>query len=125
MKNSRLRFQKGDLFAAIFVMVLALAVFLYFLPEKGDAARVEIYQDGKFIQSLPLNEDQEFTVSGAYTNTVTVRDGAVAITHSDCPGEDCVGCGWMDRPGRSIVCLPNALELRLVGKDSDVDFVVG
>lgn len=119
------RFQKGDMLAAVLVAVLAVVLFLFFLPGAEPAAAVHLYQDGGLIGTLPLHEDRQVTLTGDYTNTVTVRDGAVAITNSDCPGRDCVGCGWMDRPGRSIVCLPNALELRLVGGESDVDFVVG
>lgn len=125
MDQNRLRFQKGDILAIAAVVLLAAAVFLCFLPSRDPAGAVEIYQNGKLVQTLPLTVDRELTVTGDYTNTVTVRDGAVAITHSDCPGEDCVGCGWLSSPGRSIVCLPNAVELRLVGMDGDVDFVVG
>ena len=125
MDQNRLRFQKGDILAIAAVVLLAAAVFLCFLPSRDPAGAVEIYQNGKLVQTLPLNVDRELTVTGDYTNTVTVRGGAVAITHSDCPGEDCVGCGWLSSPGRSIVCLPNAVELRLVGVDGDVDFVVG
>lgn len=125
MNTNRLRFQKGDILAIVFVVVLAAAVFLFFLPGQASAGALQVYQEGKLVRTISLAKDQQFTISGAYTNTVTIRDGAVAITYSDCPGEDCVGCGWMDTPGRSIVCLPNALELRLVGVDSDVDFIVG
>lgn len=125
MNTHRLRFQKGDILAIALVLVLAASVFLCFLPGSETALTLQVYQDGVLIRTVPLGEDQQFTISADYTNTVTIRSGAVAITHSDCPGGDCVGCGWTDQPGRSIVCLPNALELRLIGGDSDVDFVVG
>ena len=49
----------------------------------------------------------------------------IAITGSDCPGEDCVHSGWIKASGRSIVCLPNKVEIRIVGQSDDVDFVVG
>ena len=57
--------------------------------------------------------------------TVTVKNGKIAVTHSDCPGKDCVGCGWQSQSGRSLVCLPNRMEIRIVTAKSDVDFVVG
>lgn len=125
MKDHPMRFRKGDILAVAAVVALAAAVFLLFLPGKAEAGAVEVYQEGKLLKTLSLAEDAQFVLTGECTNTVTVRDGAVAITASDCPGEDCVGCGWIRTPGRSIVCLPNAVELRLVGVDSDVDFVVG
>ena len=121
----RLRFQKGDVAAIAGIALLAVLVFVLFLPKgNSPAACAEIYQNGKLVKTVPLAEDQEFTVTGAYTNTVTVRDGKIAVTQSDCPGEDCVRCGWISGTGRSIVCLPNGLELRVVG-NTDVDFVVG
>ena len=69
--------------------------------------------------------EQEFTVTGDYTNTITVRDGKIAVTASDCPGHDCVSCGWVEHGGKSIVCLPNGLEIRVLADRGDVDFVVG
>ena len=71
-----------------------------------------------------LTVRDEFTVTGNYNNSVVVRDGRIAVIRSDCPGEDCVGCGWVSTSCKSVVCLPNGLEIRVVA-DSDVDFVVG
>lgn len=122
----KLRFQKGDILAIAVVLLLAVTVLLLFLPgEDVSAAYAEIYKDGKLLKTVLLSEDQEFTVTGKYTNTVTVCDGKIAVTQSDCPGGDCISCGWQESSGRSIVCLPNGLEIRVVAKNSDVDFVVG
>lgn len=122
----KLGFRIGDVLAIAIVITLAVAVFLCFLPGRGDeAAAVEVYRDGKLIRTLPLNEDVEFEVDGKYHNVITVRDGKAAITESNCPGEDCVACGWIPGSGRSIVCLPNGVEIRVVADSSDVDFVVG
>ena len=62
---------------------------------------------------------------GEYKNVITVSEGAISITASDCPGEDCVHSGAIRTSGRSIVCLPNEVEVRVVNAASDVDFVVG
>ncbi len=122
----KLGFRIGDVLAIALVITLAAAVFMCFLPaSRNEPGAVEIYQDGKLIRTLSLNEDVEFLVDGKYHNTVTIRDGMVAITESDCPGEDCVACGWASDSGKSIVCLPNGVEIRVVAVSSDVDFVVG
>lgn len=123
--NRRLRMQKGDILAIVLVVLLAVLTFICFLPEDDAPALVQIYQDGKLMDTLALNEDQEVTLTSRYSCTVTIRDGKVAVTGSDCPGADCVHSGWIGSSGRSIVCLPNALELRVVAGNSDVDFVVG
>lgn len=125
VRSIKLKFQKGDTIAITLVATLAILTALFFLPKQGNTpAYAEIYQNGKLIQTLPLNQPQEITVTGKYSNTVTVRDSAIAVTHSDCPGADCVRTGWSSHSGRSIVCLPNGLEIRIVSR-SDVDFVVG
>lgn len=119
-------FRKGDLIAVAAVLLLAALIFAAFAP-RGDAegAYAQVYQNGALLFTVSLDRDREFPVTGAYSNTVTVKGGKIAITRSDCPGEDCVHSGWLDSPDRSIVCLPNALEIRVVSGSSDVDFVVG
>lgn len=120
-----LRFRKGDMVAIVAVLLVMGLVFALFLPGKPSSGAVaEIYRNGKLLKTVSLAEDQEFTVEGAYRNTVTVRDGQIAVTASDCPGQDCLHCGFTGTAGKSIVCLPNGLEIRIVGKSGDVDFVV-
>ena len=124
--QNRLRFQKGDIFAVALVVMLAVVTVFCFLPKDDSVARVaEIYLDGERIETLNLSKDQMVSIDGNYHNTVTVSGGKVAITASDCPGEDCVHSGAITAPGRSIVCLPNGVEVRVVGQSADVDFVVG
>lgn len=126
MGTLRLQFQKGDLLAAALPLLLAVVVFLVFLPGKNSSARIaEVYQDGNLMQRISLDTDQIWTVTADYSNTITVCDGKIAITDSDCPGGDCVHTGWIGTSGRSIVCLPNRLEIRVLSDDGDVDFIVG
>ena len=121
-----LQFQKGDILAIVLVLVLAVVTVFCFLPKADTTAcEAQIYRDGQLLETLDLTRDQVLSVAGKYHNTVTVADGKVAITSSDCPGEDCVHSGAISAPGRSIVCLPNGVEVRVAGKASDVDFVVG
>ena len=114
----KMRFGKLDLIPIAVVAALAVAVFLLFLPNNAPASYVEIYRDGKLLQTLPLAEDATFTVTGEYTNVITVSGGRVAVTHTDCPGGDCAGCGWRDTG--SIVCLPNRVTVTVTGDDTDL-----
>ena len=121
-----LRFQKWDIAVIAGVALLAVLMFSLFLPQKdATGAYAEVYRDGELVKTVTLSQDQTFVVDGKYCNTITVRDGEIAVTASDCPGADCVHCGWISGTGRSIVCLPNGLEIRVIGGNGDVDFVVG
>ncbi len=122
----RLAFQKGDWIAIGLVIAMAVCELLPFLPSRGNAPdSVQIWQDGILLATLPLDRDGEYIIDVPYRNVITVRNGQAAITESSCPGADCVHSGWIGHTGRSIVCLPNRTEVRIVGIDSDVDFVVG
>ena len=122
----KLHFRIGDLAAIIAIVLLAVLLFLLFLPQTAaTAAWAEIYQNGNLIKTVALSRDGEFTITGDYCNTVTVRDGKIAVTESDCPGKDCVHLGFSGSAGKSIVCLPNGLEIRIVSDDDSVDFIVG
>lgn len=121
-----LRFRKGDFLAIAIVIVMAVFVAFLFLPkDSSGAVMAQIYQNGELVKTLSLSEDTTLQIAGKYTNTITVQDGKIAITDSDCPGGDCVHSGAIHTSGRSIVCLPNGVEIRVENARSDVDFVVG
>ena len=78
---------------------------------------------------LPLMQEEvlahKWMELSSVVNFIAVSDGAIAFTHSNCPGQDCVHSGSIHSTGRSLVCLPNRVEIRVVSGGSDVDFVVG
>lgn len=115
--------KKGDLVAVVLVCALAL-LSVAALPglTAGDGGFAEVWQDGELVRQVPLSVDQTFRIRGDYTNTVTVSDGKIAVTHSDCPTNDCVRMGWL-QDGGAIVCLPNGVEIRITG-ETDVDIVI-
>ena len=107
-------------------LLLAAILFCAYLPGRTEKAlKAEIYLNGQLVKTVSLARTQQFVLEGDYCNTVSVQDGRIAITASDCPGEDCVHSGWIGSGGRSIVCLPNRVEIRIVAEHTDVDFVVG
>ena len=121
----KLTFCKADLFAIAIVAVIAIFASIVFWAGVGseNGSVVNIYQEGVLIREISLETDTEIVIAGDYENVVTIKDGKAAITKSDCPGTDCVHSGWIHEAGRSIVCLPNRVELRIEGA-SEVDFVV-
>ena len=124
ISREKLKFKRGDIFAAAAIVLAAAAVMACFIP-KGNAAALEVYMAGELVKTVSLSQDTEFDITGKYVNTVTVRNGTAAITSSDCPGADCVHSGAISSAARSIVCLPNGVELRITAADDEVDFVVG
>ena len=89
------------------------------------AARAEITSHGEVITTVDLLIDQEFTVDSpdGGSNTITVKDGAIAVTAADCPDHYCMDRGFCSG-GTQIVCLPNRLVISFLD-DQEIDGVVG
>ena len=125
-EKNKLHFCKGDYLAIGIVLLLAVAVILGFLPvQNTPAAHAQIYLNGRLHKTVLLDQDTTFAVTDQYTNKITVKNGAIAFVDSDCPGQDCVHSGSIRTTGRSLVCLPNRVEIRVIARTDDVDFVVG
>lgn len=112
--------------AILAVLALVSAVSGWLLLRGGDdAAYAEIRSDGRLLRTVNLAIDQEFTVtaSGGGENTVTVRDGKIAVTAASCPDHYCMERGYCSG-GAQIVCLPNKLVISFLA-ETEVDGVVG
>lgn len=110
------------LFAAVIAVCAALSVF--FFMDTSPAEAVQIRSDGVLLYTLPLSIDREVVIESSYgTNTVTVKNGKVAVTAADCPDHYCMHRGYCDS-GAQIVCLPNRLVLTFTGA-SEIDGVAG
>ncbi|MBQ8622579.1 MAG: NusG domain II-containing protein [Oscillospiraceae bacterium] len=111
------------LLAAVLAVCLGLSIPLLMPGE--EASYAQIYSDGQLMHYVDLRVDQEFhitTYSGG-TNTVTVKDGKIAVTEANCPDHYCMDRGFCNS-GAQIVCLPNRLVIRFVG-EQPIDAVVG
>ena len=106
------------------VLLLCIGLSLWlFRPQQAEA--VQVYSDGQLLHTLPLRLDTQITVQTQHgTNTVTVKNGKVAVTAADCPDKYCINRGFCSG-GAQIVCLPNRLVLSFVGSTSALDGIAG
>lgn len=105
-------------FAVLAAVCVACSLPLVFGEE---ASYAEIYSDGALVKTVSLAIDQEFSVEGH--NTVTVKDGKIAVTWADCPDGYCMDRGFCSSGG-DIVCLPNRLVISFTG-EQEIDGVAG
>ena len=116
---------KNRYWILIFGVLFALCAALVFLPENAaPAQRAQLDSDGDLVRIVNLHEAQEFTVeAGGGSNTITVKDGKIAVTAADCPDQYCVRQGFCNS-GKQIVCLPHKLVISFLG-ESEIDGAVG
>ncbi len=113
---------KTKTWITIFVIVIAaLALLCLPLLNREPARFARILSGGQEITVVDLSKNQEFTV--AQKNTVTVKDGKIAVTWADCPDHYCMKRGFC-AGGTPIVCLPNKLTVEFLGEQT-VDGAVG
>ena len=108
---------------AVILVVSAAASMSLFTPGE-EAAMAEVISGGSVNRVVNLSADQTFTVpcAGGF-NTVTVRDGKIAVTEASCPDQYCVRQGFCNG-GRDIVCLPNRLVISFTG-EQEIDGQIG
>lgn len=111
------------LICLLLILCAGLSVFL--LRPGENACFAEIVSDGAAVKTVDLRVDQSFTVDAPNggRNTVTVREGKIAVTEASCPDHYCMARGYCDG-GAQIVCLPNRLVIRFLG-EREVDLDLG
>ena len=116
--------------ALVVLAVLALAGLLAARPflaaKTAGELTISIAIDGETVERCALSNYEGGTYeSRGYTLTVAVENGAVRVSESDCPNQDCVHSGAISRAGQSIVCLPARVAVTLEGAASDYDLIAG
>lgn len=110
----------------LFLLLLLSILLSIFLLRPGESAKfAEVLSGGRVVKTVNLAIDQTFTVTAPNggSNTITVRDGKIAVTEATCPDHYCMDRGYCSS-GAQIVCLPNRLVIRFTGKQ-DVDISLG
>ena len=98
----------------------------YFAAKAAGELTVEVTVDGETIERCALSAYTGGTYeSRGYTLTVAAENGAVRVSESDCPNQDCVHSGAISRAGQSVVCLPARIAVTLEGAAADYDLIAG
>ncbi|MDK2800730.1 MAG: hypothetical protein PWP27_772 [Clostridiales bacterium] len=56
-------------------------------------------------------------------NKVEIEKNRVRVVEADCPDKLDVLAGWISRANQMIVCLPNRMVVKIVGKNTEIDGV--
>ena len=111
---------------AVLLLTLGLAARPYFAARSAGELTISVAIDGETVERCALSTYEGGTYkSRGYTLTVAVQNGAVRVSESDCPNQDCVHSGAISRAGQSIVCLPARVVVTLEGAASDYDLIAG
>ena len=111
---------------AVLLLALSLAARPYFAAKAAGELTVEVTVDGETIERCALSAYTGGTYeSRGYTLTVAAENGAVRVSESDCPNQDCVHSRAISRAGQSVVCLKARVAVTLEGAAADYDLIAG
>ena len=107
---------------ALILILLAVCAAAYFAvsASRTQGNTCEITVAGKLFGSYPLSQNAVIDVNGLCT--VEIKDGAVCVRDSTCANKICAAHSPINLGGEAIICLPNAVAVRVLG--GDADFVV-
>lgn len=109
-------------FSAAVILIAAAAYFLMQGKDSGGTAVVSC--EGKTVAEIPLDRDGVYPLEG-FDMELTVKDGKICVSKSDCPDKICEKTGFISGSRQSIVCLPNRVSVRIItNTESDIDVVL-
>lgn len=82
-----------------------------------------VYHDNRLLGVYPLSRDQTVFIGDRARPdmVIEIKSGRVRVAESNCPNQVCVRTGWVSRPGRTIICVPNRVVIKVKGRMSNVD----
>ena len=87
--------------------------------------KVIVKSDGKVIDEISLSKNITRIYETDYgKNVIEIIDKKVRVTEADCPGQDCVHKGFINRNNEIIVCLPHRFEVSISSGKEDYDIIV-
>ena len=119
-KSPELKLTKYDalVVAAVLLLAAALGARYWFAPSDSGALVAVVSVDGVEVERLAFdNTERDYQNNGYTVHVVTTPDG-VRVDRADCPTQDCVHTGVINRAGQSIVCLPARIVITLEGAAS-------
>ena len=120
--------KKADIILFFLILAFGLAVSWWSLAGNAAGEKAVVTVDGKLYGTYPLSQDQTIQVvqKNGHHNDITIKDGQVSMTFSDCRNQICVASGAISQTKDTIVCLPNKVVVEIIGeKPGDVDIITG
>lgn len=116
--------KKADIILFLVLIFATLGLWWFSLSGEVTGQKAVITVDGKEygVYSLSKNQTIEIVQHG-HNNKITIKNGAVQMTYSDCKNQTCVNTGQITETSQTIVCLPNKIMVEIVGGEEKYDAI--
>lgn len=100
------------------LIVAVVALVVIFSTRIKTNLIAKVYVQNKVVEVIDLskNEENTYEIEGINGKVyVHSKKGAIAVTQSNCPHQDCVHMGYVTASNRPIICAYNAVSVVIVG----------
>ncbi len=105
------------LIGCLFILAVGSYPLIHSIMTSGEGELVRIEADGRQFATVSLHDEQTLLVPGPLGNTeVVIREHEVFVHDSPCRAKICVKMGHVSQAGQMIVCVPNKVSVRVLGK---------
>lgn len=116
--------KKADIL--LFILLVLAGLGLSWVSVAGSVAGQDaaITIDGQTYGTYSLAENQTVEIKQkGHLNKITIKDGTVQMSYSDCKNQVCVKDGTVSKTNQSIVCLPNKVMVEIIGGEEEFDAI--
>lgn len=108
--------KKADIILFIILVIVGLGLSFYAYTSATSGSEVVVKVRGVEQGRYKLNENRVINLNQhSHSNKITIKDGFVQMTFSDCKNQVCVHEGKISKTSQTIVCLPNRVTIEIVG----------
>ena len=126
MDRKKLRNDIILIISLIVVTCISLVIILSTRTKKNLVAKVYVQNEMVEVIDLSKKEERDYEIKGLKGIVhIHTRDGAIAVTESNCPHQDCVHMGYVRETNRPIICAYNAVYIVIEGNNNPNDVEIG
>ncbi|MBM7558661.1 NusG domain II-containing protein [Marinitoga litoralis] len=112
--------KKNDILFVIIIIVISVITIIIQSSLKTELKGAYVYLGGK--ELMKITKPGTYTVygdDGDYKLKVVFNGEKVRVIDADCPLKTCEYTGWVDNSTQEIICLPNKVVVKPIGKDKN------
>ena len=110
--------KKMDILLVVFLFAVA-GIMYYFASENTAGDVLYVYKDNKLYGTYSLKKNKTINVnSEGQKNTIAIDKGKAMMKSYTCKNKHCIMHGSINKKGESVICAPNKILLKIMGKDS-------
>lgn len=116
--------KKADIVLFVILVAAGLGLSAWSAAAGGAGQKAVVTVDGRLYGTYSLSQNQTIEIKqNNHINKITIKDGAVQMSYSDCHNQVCVNDGKVSQTNESIVCLPNKVMVEIIGGEGELDAV--